>query len=268
MARLEITNIDMDEIHQKVGGTANTTVSMNDSDVRGLAAPDATYAGSDGINTGNNSTIAIGEFRNGEHTSIDSFPSLGSWDTFVTRTVGAGTYQQAEARSSMSFTNDTTNNRVILSYYGGTNATYNTVYTSYLNYTGIDHNNVDVFVRYTYPSTVNNLPNPLVNVGSSTSYPPYGWPGHASNTATTSTAYHSGEYRKVKDTDYKLSTSGSYTQFKWFVRTDAQQYNTQQRSVHHQSVQFQIRFTSDNVLYSSTSSSKNITLEAFKGAIF
>ena len=73
MARLDVTNIDMDEIHVKVGGTSGTSVSMNDADVRGMAAPDATYAGNDGISTGNNSTIAIGEFRNGEHTSLDSF---------------------------------------------------------------------------------------------------------------------------------------------------------------------------------------------------
>lgn len=268
MARLDITNIDMDEIHVKVGGTTQTSVSMNDSDVRGMAAPDVTYSGSDGINTANNSTIAIGEFRNGEHTSIDSFPSLNNWDTFETAVVGSGTYQQAESFCSMSFTNDTTNNRVILSYYGGTNAGFATVYTSYLNYTGIDHNNVDVFVRYTYPSTVNNLPNPITSIGTSTSYPPYGWPGHSSNTATTSTAYHGGGYRKVKDTDYKLSTSGTYTQFKWLVRTNAAQYSTQQRSIHHRDVSFQIRFTSDGTLYSSTSSDQFIALEAFKGAIF
>ena len=41
MARLDTTNIDMDEIHVKVGGTSGTSVSMNDADVRGMAAPDA-----------------------------------------------------------------------------------------------------------------------------------------------------------------------------------------------------------------------------------
>lgn len=87
----------MDEIHVKVGGTSGTSVSMNDTDVRGMAAPDATYAGSDGISTGNNSTIAIGEFRNGEHTSLDPFFGLGSWDTFNTVTVSENSFSTAQA---------------------------------------------------------------------------------------------------------------------------------------------------------------------------
>ena len=267
MARLDITNIDMDEIHVKVGGTSGTSVSMNDADVRGMAAPDATYAGSDGINTANNSTIDIGEFRNGEHTSIDSFPSL-PWTTNVMRSVGSGSWTQAECFSSISFTNDTTNNRVIISMYGGDNGSFAPVFTRYLNYTGINHNNVDVFVRYTYPNPYGSVTNPLGTLGNSTSYPPYGWPSNSSNTATTSTAYHPGQYRKVKDTDYKLSTSGTYTQFKWFVRTNAGNNNTEFRNVYHYNVSFTIKFTSDGTAYSSTSATHNIRLEAYKGQIY
>ena len=85
---------------------------------------------------------------------------------------------------------------------------------NYSGYTG------DINVSYTYPSTVGGNPNPMVYPGSSTSYPPYGWPGHASNTATTSTAYANSSYRKVKDTNYKIPTAG-YVQFKWLIRTNA-----------------------------------------------
>lgn len=264
MARLDINNIDMDEIHVKIGGTSGTQVSMNDTDVRGMAAPDATYAGNDGLNTGNNTTIAIGEYRNGEHTAIGSFPSVSSWDTVTTRTVSAQQYNQAEARCSMSFKNDTTNSRIECSWYGGSNANYNTVYTQYINYSGYTG---DINVSYTYPSTFGGNPNPLANPGSSTSYPPYGWPGHVSNTATTSTAYANSSYRKVKDTNYKIPTAG-YVQFKWLVRTDATGYSNQFRNVHHGQVSFTVNFTSDSINYTSTSSSKNIELDCWRGAIF
>lgn len=65
--RLDITNIDLDEVHVTgLGQDTGTTVSLNDNDLRvfGSAQFDATYAGENGVDTANNSFIALGEFRN------------------------------------------------------------------------------------------------------------------------------------------------------------------------------------------------------------
>jgi len=65
---LPTTNLGLDDIHVEVGGTTGTTASLNDSDIRGIGAPDPTYAPS-GINTTSGTTISMGQFRNAQ----DSF---------------------------------------------------------------------------------------------------------------------------------------------------------------------------------------------------
>jgi len=67
---LPTTNIGLNAIHVEVGGTSGTEASLNDSDIRGIGAPDTTYAGSDGISTTSGSQISIGEFRN----AVDTVP--------------------------------------------------------------------------------------------------------------------------------------------------------------------------------------------------
>ena len=66
--RLDITNIDLDEIHVSgLGQDTGTQVSLNDSDVRifGNNQGDSTYSGGS-VNTTANTEIALGEFRNAE----------------------------------------------------------------------------------------------------------------------------------------------------------------------------------------------------------
>ena len=72
---LPTTNISLNAIHVEVGGTSGTTVSLNDADVRGIGAPDSTYAGGDGINTTSGTTISIGEFRNASDISATTYSS-------------------------------------------------------------------------------------------------------------------------------------------------------------------------------------------------
>lgn len=67
---LPTTNIGLNAIHVEVGGTSGTQCSLNESDIRGIGAPDSTYAGSDGISTTSGSQISIGEFRN----AVDTVP--------------------------------------------------------------------------------------------------------------------------------------------------------------------------------------------------
>lgn len=259
MARLDVTNIDMDEIHVKVGGTSGTSVSMNDTDVRGMAAPDATYAGSDGISTGNESTIAIGEFRNGEHTSLDPFFSLSNWDTFNTVSVSSNSYSQPQAFCQMAFKNDTTNSRIEASYYGGGTNAIATTYTSYIPYTGYTGN---INVKYTTSGTV------YANVNDGSYYSqPKGWPGHASN--STSASYTSSSAKKDSGTNYVIPTSG-YVSFKWFVEGPQWQSggfnNNGYDQVNHR-LGFTISFVSDGVTYSSFSTAKFIELYAGRGPL-
>ena len=262
MARLDINNIDMNEIHVKVGGTANTQVSMNDADVRGMAAPDATYAGADGLNTGNNSTIAIGEYRNGEHTSLDSFFNLSSWQTFQADSVANSSFATAEAFCQMSFKNDTSNSRIECVYYAGAQSAVATTYTSYIPYTGFTGN---INVKYTTSGTV--FAN--VNDGDYT-YQPHGWPGNTQNTAVSgSMPYTNSRARKTSGTNYLIPTSG-YVPFKWFVEgpgwTSGGNINSGFDSVTH-TMSFTVSFVSDSVTYSSTSSGKGIELYAGRGPL-
>lgn len=253
---VESTNIKMSDINAEVSSVNST--SLNTLSTNAITAGNTI----DGA-----APHGMNEFAGYVHTNLEAFPSVASWDTRQNRTVSAGGYLQAEAYVSMSFKNISSQNRIELSWYGGTNASYSTVVTDYMDYSGYTG---DINVSYTYPSTFSQYAgnaNPLLNIGQSTSYPPYGWPGHASNTATTSTAYANSGYRKVKDTNYKIPTSG-YVQFKWFARTNATQYQNQFRHVFHGGVTFTVSFVSDNVTYSSTSSSKNIEIECWKGQIY
>lgn len=276
MARLNENNLTLDEIHQKVGGNASDPCSLNDTDIRNIAAPDSFHADlyhGAGINTGNNEIISMGEFRNGEHTSFDSF-SLANWNVFQTATQSAGSWTQAEATAQISFTDDRDNSRVIVSYYAGTNASMNTVYTEYINYTGRPIQN-PIRVRYEYSTTSPSYgttftgTNPHVNIGTSSSYAygSYGWPGHSSQSSTA--AITSSTHRKLNNTYYNLPVNGSYVPFKYMVRTDASQYSTQMRNVMHYGVRWKLSFeTLQYQTISTTSSAYDISLYAFKGAIF
>tara|TARA_R110000744_G_scaffold221327_1_gene340267 strand:+ start:1033 stop:1767 length:735 start_codon:yes stop_codon:yes gene_type:complete len=198
----------------------------------------------------------LNEFIGYVHTSLADFPSLSSWVTFASRYVSSYGGQQAEARASISFQNDTSNKRIIITYYGGSDANYNTVYTSYMSYTGYTGN-----INVQYNSTFSPLV--LTNSGSS-SYPPYGWPGNTANDS--SAAYTTSRSIKPMATNYVIPTSGT-VQFKWFIRTHTtgNQNTNNTQSAQHRGVNFNINFTSGSTVYSKTSGSKNIELTATKG---
>jgi hypothetical protein len=74
---LPTTNISLDDIHVKVGGSTGTTVSLNDADVRALTYPDSTYnEGASGILQGSETFVSMGEFRNGFETVLSP---EGTW---------------------------------------------------------------------------------------------------------------------------------------------------------------------------------------------
>ena len=93
---LPTVNLSLNAIHIEVGGSTGTTVSLNDADVRGMGNPDSTYAGGDGINTTDQSTISMGEFRNGQNyispagtwiTANSSQLAGNEWSFYVDNTV-------------------------------------------------------------------------------------------------------------------------------------------------------------------------------------
>jgi len=59
---LPLTNLDIDEVHVMVGGTTQTTASMNDADIRAISNTDPTYDGG-GINQTSGTTVSLGQFR-------------------------------------------------------------------------------------------------------------------------------------------------------------------------------------------------------------
>ena len=268
MARLDITNIDMLEIHQKVKGSgeADTNISLNDTDIRGMAAADPTYAGADGLNTANNSTISIGEYRNGEHTSLDSFFNLGSWMTHQTDSVANNGFGTAQAFCQMAFKDvkdsTTGGGKIECVYYAGDQSAVATTYTSYINYTGFTGN---INVKY----TTSGLVFANVNDGDYT-YHVKGWPGNTQNPAVSgSMPYTNSRARKTSGTNYLIPTSG-YVPFKWFVAgpgwTSGGTPNSGYDSVDH-TLSFTVSFVSDSVTYSSASSSKSIQLYAGRGPL-
>ena len=257
MARLDTVNIDMLEIHQKVKDTGDpdTNISLNDTDIRGMAAPDATYAGNDGISTGNNSTIAIGEFRNGEHTSLGSFPSLNNWTTFQTRSVTATGYYTAEAFAFITFRNLTASNRIEVGYVAGTNQTMATVYTDYIDYSGFTG---DIKVKWTAPIFFPNgsfIANPYALAGPIWAYP------QANSSGNLSPAY-------IRNTDYTIPTNGGYLQMKFFAATNASGSTNQTSYMFCRDFQTQVSFVSDGATYSALSAQKDIYLTARRGLIF
>lgn len=271
MGKLNTVNITMDEIHQEIGGTANSSCSLNDGDIRGMAAPDINFAGADGINDANNSTISIGEFRNGEHTSFGPWSGM-QWDTTQIANVSSGSYMQAQAFCQIAFANDNDNNRVIVSYYGGTNAAMATVYTTYVPYTGKPAAN-PVKVMYTYPSTWDGgflgpgSLNPLLSIGTSFDYPyqSYGWPGHPSQ--STSASIYSSTHKKDSGAQFDLSNTGQYVPYKYFLSTNTDRYGTQMLHLTHYAT-WTLLFTAADSSVVSTTFSQGVYLQAAKGPIF
>lgn len=151
---LPATNLSLNAIHVEVGGSSGTSVSLNDADVRGIGAPDSTYAGSDGINTTSGSTISMGEFRN---ASANAFPGSGE-DSWFQHSIGlggdaptsggSGTWGQAnvthvsnaQAGCNVGFQNDQPNDRIAMRWTTFTSAAAASYAFAYVGYDGFATN--------------------------------------------------------------------------------------------------------------------------------
>ena len=160
---LPTTNISLNAIHVEVGGTSGTTVSLNDADVRGIGAPDSTYDGGDGINTTSGTTISIGEFRNAQDISLNTWALAGP----ATAPSPWGSQSRTDASFAQVGCNyaqkvDTANDRLEHRFSTYNSSAPQTFSYAYQGYTGLDSATFEAKAVYSVSSsgTVGSVENP------------------------------------------------------------------------------------------------------------
>lgn len=223
MSNLPLANLTMDAIHQEIGGTTETEVTLNDSDVRAIAVTDSAYDGGDGINTTPSSEISMGEFRNAINASLSGWPSgisnnspAPGWGTMYYTNA---TFAQVVATWGVDAL-DETNDRIVHKSYtqnSGSAASYTYAYQSY---TGLDGGTLQVNMSWSVttggtggggssnsepPSSQNNS---WEDVGSTGKL--YTWSVTQNSGSGTSTMDGTATFkvRILKDSVYYPSTSG------------------------------------------------------------
>lgn len=223
MSNLPTTNLTIDAIHDEVGGTSQTEVSLNDSDVRAIAVTDSNFDGGDGIDTTNESTISMGEFRNAVNASLSGWPS------------GIGNQSPAPGWGTMYYTNanfaqvtaswgvdalDETNDRIVHKSFTQNSGSASSYTYAYQSYTGLDGGTLQVNMSWSVttggtggggssnsqpPSSQNNS---WDNVGSTGRV--YTWSVTQNSGTGTSTMEGTTTFkvRILKDSVYYPSTSG------------------------------------------------------------
>ena len=167
---LPTTGISLNAIHVEVGGTSGTTVSLNDADVRGIGAPDSTYAGADGINTTSGTTISIGEFRNAQDVSLNTWALAGP--------AKAPSPWGSQSRTDANFAQvgcnyaqkvDTANDRLEHRFSTFNSSAPQTFSYAYQGYTGLDSATFEAKAVYSVSSsgTVGSVGNPTAGSPSS-----------------------------------------------------------------------------------------------------
>lgn len=120
-------SISLNEIHVEAGGTSGTQASINDADIRGIAA-----------NIPSGHSPMRFSFWYGAPFSVGSWPTVSSinWPVvgFISQTVGG--VIEASAFLSLEFKHDTTNNRIEMKKSEIKNGTTSGISTNYINYTG------------------------------------------------------------------------------------------------------------------------------------
>ena len=167
---LPTTNISLNAIHVEVGGTSGTTVSLNDADVRGIGAPDSTYDGGDGINTTSGTTISIGEFRNAQDVSLNTWPLSGL--ASVPGPWGFQSYTDssiAQVGCNYAQKHDTANDRLEHRFSTFNSGSPQTFSYGYQSYTGLDSATFQAKAVYSVSSsgTVGSVDNPTSGSPSS-----------------------------------------------------------------------------------------------------
>jgi hypothetical protein len=195
---LPTTSISLNAIHVEVGGTSGTTVSLNDADVRGIGAPDSTYDGGDGINTTSGSTISIGEFRNAQDVSLNTWATSGLTsvpDPWGSQSYTSSSYAQTGCNYAQKV--DTANDRLehrFTTFNSGAVSLFSYAYQSYV---GLDSATFEAKAVYSTTTsgagsatTTGSATNTWTTVSTSTYSPLWQWTAQV--TSGSGTRYLSG----------------------------------------------------------------------------
>jgi len=227
-------------------------------------------AGTTGVNGAvpSSGTICLTDFYGTSALSLDSWPSLAvgytqsdlSGSTSTTqysfrKTHFSGSYGiQVAAFASIAFNHDTANDRIIISFYSGTNQSIATVYYQAMEYVGLGSATWEC--RYLYPDIT-------------TAMPTYDSDG----SGTKAQIYLPTTASLAENTLYSIPTSGS----RQFYHRALANYNSQNDNGHAivgsssafggfgEDVRFEVRATSGSQTFTRTSLDYQVLLEAKRG---
>ena len=231
---------------KETAGAANsidtTVTSVSSGSLVTLSQNSINYTGSTrATGTADTDAAPYGmlEYSGYAHTSIGSWPSFepSTWGTF------ASSYHQtnqfgldAEGFASMEIKRDDANNRMEIKTYSGTAAAMATVYTNYINYTGMSGGTFSI--KYNQSSGINSG-----NNGSSNNNP-------------LEAGYNVNQY-------YTLANNGS-RQFKWIAQRTYSGGDGFARVTAIDMV-FTLKITVGGVDYTAASVSRGVSVSARRG---
>jgi hypothetical protein len=179
------------------------------------------------------------EFSGYSHTSISDWPSFepSTWGTFASSYHLVGGWGDAEGFASMKAIRDDSNNRIKIETYSGTAAAMATVYTNYINYTGMS--GATFAVKYAVSGQ--------------------NYSGHngSSDPNPAQAGYNSNQY-------YSLANNGSYHQFKWIAQR-TQSGGDGYALVTALDMVFTLKITIGGVDYTAASVSRGVSVSARRG---
>ena len=169
---LNLTNLTLNDVHTFVGGSSGTSVTLNDSDIRGITYTHPEFDGG-GLNTTSGTTISMGQLRGASdiQVSAGSFPSgfpntrWGDEDVTTTNT------STPQSLCRMIVTLQTASNRVKFDAVSGNSIDGFEQVIQYVNYTNCEGNSVDFQIKCTSNAVIHPLsPSNTTITGTFNSY--------------------------------------------------------------------------------------------------
>lgn len=169
---LNITNLTLNDVHTLVGGTSGTSVTLNDSDIRGITYTHPDYVGG-GLNTTSGTTISMGQLRGASdiQVSAGTFPSNTPNNRWGDEDCTTANTSTPTSSCKMTVTLQTANNRVKFDAISGNSVDGFEQNITYLNYTNCEGNSVDFQIKCTSNAVINPLsPSNTTITGTFNSY--------------------------------------------------------------------------------------------------
>lgn len=223
---LNLTNLTLNDVHTFVGGSSGTSVSLNDSDIRGITNTHPEFDGG-GLNTSSGTQISMSQLRGasdiavsaGSYSATTPFTQWGDEDCTTSATF------TPTSSCSVVATLQTANNRVQLVSTSGNSVDGFTQQTTFINYTNCEGNSVDFQIKCTSNATI-------VDAGSNSSI--------------------TGTFNS-----FISMTNGSAVTFAWQAVANSSNPTARVRATNPVSFSFRVRFTvgSDNLFFPTSTTS-------------